>query len=372
MAPEQLTNLIDPRSDIFSLGVVLWELLSGQSLFEGSSDEEVAEQIRSRPIRPPSTYLPEIPPAVDAIALKALQRNPTDRYQTARDLALALDDLHLAPPVDAFELGRELRRLFPEPPATALDVALEPPTQPGLQEEPTAPELHPPATEELVTAPDGRAPLDPAAIARTAVLAPRSVSRSGSRRFLLPLSLGILAAALAVLPLMTKKQRQPNPEPEPRQPMASATPVPAAAPPLAEPPSEPPASTPLSAPAPTNPLAPSSEAGAHRRPALDPTARTPAELRPAAPRHHHKPGTLAVIAVRPWVQVFVDGVSRGYSPAPAIPTSAGRHQIILSNEEVGLSRTFSVVVPEAGRVVFRGEARTLEPSAEDHPIPSTN
>ncbi|MHB8419869.1 MAG: serine/threonine-protein kinase [Myxococcales bacterium] len=125
MAPEQLQNLADPRSDVFSLGTVLWELLAGRPLFEGKDDAELAEAVRSRPIAPPSTFAPDVPPAHDAVVVMALQRHPRARFQTARALAEALAALEksLSPakgegqaegaaPSLRVLLGEELRRRF--------------------------------------------------------------------------------------------------------------------------------------------------------------------------------------------------------------------------------------------------------------------
>ena len=87
MSPEQAQGLpVDNRSDIFALGIVLHELLSGQRLFKGDSDLETLARVEACAVPPlPSKEL-------DAIAAKALAKNPDDRFRTAQELRLALEE----------------------------------------------------------------------------------------------------------------------------------------------------------------------------------------------------------------------------------------------------------------------------------------
>jgi eukaryotic-like serine/threonine-protein kinase len=87
MSPEQVRGLpIDRRSDIFSCGIVLYELLTGERLFQGESDFSTLEKVRNVEILPPSTYNRNIPDELERIVLKALARDVEDRYQNAIDL----------------------------------------------------------------------------------------------------------------------------------------------------------------------------------------------------------------------------------------------------------------------------------------------
>src|SRR5205085_5667882 len=87
MSPEQVRGLpIDRRSDIFSCGIVLYELLTGERLFVGESDFSTLEKVRNVEILPPSTYNRRIPDELERIVLKALAKDTEDRYQNAIDL----------------------------------------------------------------------------------------------------------------------------------------------------------------------------------------------------------------------------------------------------------------------------------------------
>ncbi len=87
MSPEQVRGLpIDRRSDIFSVGIVLYELLTGERLFMGESDFSTLEKVRNVEILPPSSYNKDIPEELERIVLKALAKDPDDRYQNAIDL----------------------------------------------------------------------------------------------------------------------------------------------------------------------------------------------------------------------------------------------------------------------------------------------
>ncbi len=93
MSPEQVRGLpIDRRSDIFALGIVLYEMLTGERLFIGESDFSTLEKVRNVEIIPPSSINSAIPEKLERIVLKALEKNVEDRYQNAIDLH---DDLQM-------------------------------------------------------------------------------------------------------------------------------------------------------------------------------------------------------------------------------------------------------------------------------------
>src|SRR3712207_6948094 len=91
MSPEQIRGLnLDRRSDIFAIGVCLYEMLTGERLFVGDSDFSVLEKVRKAEVTPPSTYNQKIPEALEKIVLKSLACEVEDRYQYASEIA---DDL---------------------------------------------------------------------------------------------------------------------------------------------------------------------------------------------------------------------------------------------------------------------------------------
>ena len=91
MSPEQIEGKeVDRRSDIFSLGAVLYEMLTGQKAFQGKSQLSVASAILEKEPVPISSLKPMTPPALDHAIRRCLAKDPEERWQTARDLALEL------------------------------------------------------------------------------------------------------------------------------------------------------------------------------------------------------------------------------------------------------------------------------------------
>ena len=87
LSPEQARGAaVDQRSDLYSIGVVLYEMLTGNVPFTGDTPVEIAMRHLSDTPRPPSTIRPEIPPDLDMIVLRALAKNPDDRFQTADEM----------------------------------------------------------------------------------------------------------------------------------------------------------------------------------------------------------------------------------------------------------------------------------------------
>ena len=87
LSPEQARGAaVDQRSDLYSIGVVLYEMLTGNVPFMGESPVEIAMKHLSDTPRPPSSIRPEIPPDLDMVVLRALAKNPDDRFQTAEEM----------------------------------------------------------------------------------------------------------------------------------------------------------------------------------------------------------------------------------------------------------------------------------------------
>ena len=104
LAPEQLRGLeIDRRVDVFSAGVVLWEMLTGTRLFKCATVEETIRKILDQPVVPPSLSSPDVPPALDAVTLQALARDRELRFSTASEMAFELE--RCAPPASAAQVA---------------------------------------------------------------------------------------------------------------------------------------------------------------------------------------------------------------------------------------------------------------------------
>ncbi len=94
MAPEQTQGEdLDRRADLFSVGVVLWELLTARRLFKTKSEAQTLRRLLVEPIPPPSQIVNSLHPAFDRLCLKALSRDPTERFQSAAEM---VEDLELA------------------------------------------------------------------------------------------------------------------------------------------------------------------------------------------------------------------------------------------------------------------------------------
>src|SRR5207237_8664627 len=90
MRPEQALAkrvIVDERSDIYSLGVTLYELLTLEAAFPGTARQEVLRQIAFEDPKPPRRFNKAIPMELETIILKAVEKNPTDRYTNAQELS---------------------------------------------------------------------------------------------------------------------------------------------------------------------------------------------------------------------------------------------------------------------------------------------
>jgi len=171
-SPEQATgSVVEATSDLYSTGVVMYEMLTGRVPFVGDTPVAVAMQhIQDAP--PPITdFAPETPPAVVAVIMRAMEKDPKRRFQSAREMAEAL-------------LKAKSGQLDP--------ASIQPPEPP---QQPAPPVQQPPRVQEV-------SPAKPAQVRRTAQTARRAPVRKRSRRKLAQLIAG-LAAAAAVLGLLT-------------------------------------------------------------------------------------------------------------------------------------------------------------------------
>lgn len=125
MSPEQVQrDDIDHRSDIFSTGIVLHELLTGQRLFKASTDFTSSRKVMELPIPVPSTLNPAVSPALDRVVMHALERDLGARYASAEEMASDLERVMQDERLPAHDHGKLLKELFPdEPSVTDVEIA---------------------------------------------------------------------------------------------------------------------------------------------------------------------------------------------------------------------------------------------------------
>lgn len=114
MSPEQIRGLpLDRRTDIFSLGIVLHEMLSGELLFRDDSEFVLMEMVRRAEVKPPSFFNPRVAPELDNIVMKALERDVGTRYSNADAMTSDLSHLLSSYQFSPAELGEFVQSLFP-------------------------------------------------------------------------------------------------------------------------------------------------------------------------------------------------------------------------------------------------------------------
>jgi serine/threonine protein kinase len=160
MSPEQIRGMpLDARTDVFSAGIILHEMLTTEKLFRGDTEFALMEKVRKAEVPAPSDFNRRVTPELDAIVLQALSRDVADRYQTAAQFAAALDALISGYRFDPKELRQFIRQLFrkeyakevedtqmsldPPPPGPAVAMARPAPTS-------TAPPVGPPRPDPVM------------------------------------------------------------------------------------------------------------------------------------------------------------------------------------------------------------------------------
>ncbi|MEP6652309.1 MAG: serine/threonine-protein kinase [Myxococcales bacterium] len=118
MSPEQISGqVVDQRSDLFSLGIVLYEIITGRRLFRGENAAATASRVMELVVPRASTIVSDLDPRVDHIVMKLLERDPKARYQNAAALATDLEALQASSPYfsgGAARLRSLVRTLFPD------------------------------------------------------------------------------------------------------------------------------------------------------------------------------------------------------------------------------------------------------------------
>jgi eukaryotic-like serine/threonine-protein kinase len=113
VSPERIRNEpLDGRVDLFSLGVVLWEILAGRRLFRGKTDLETRTNVLDMDVPPPSSFRPDVPASLDFVVMRALERDRAARYPDGQTMADELDDVLQETRYHAKMLPALLRDIF--------------------------------------------------------------------------------------------------------------------------------------------------------------------------------------------------------------------------------------------------------------------
>lgn len=385
MAPEQARGEpVDARTDIFALGITLWELLAGTRLFDGESDVAVLRAVQERPIQSPRDFNPATDAALSALVMRALQRDPVQRYQMAGDFERALLQYVIGgarTPEDT-DVGSFVRSLFAEEAATEEESGPAVPLQLIASTEASAPRSRPSARagsgsergesgrmlQQTVRSGDSPLPMEDEALAPTRAPSfgktPRAQSRPttpgaqsavtrapprdeasvlaaqlGRRNRRMGLALLAVAALAAVAGVAFLAGRS-----ESRSEGSPTAPIPSdsARAPRAEPASRPEPPAPSATPTPPTTVPSTTPAAA-----VLPVAAAPPP--PAGP-----PGFL-LVRVQPWAKLYVDGKFHGdiEGTSRRISLDPGPHVVRLANGRK--AKSWSVDI-ESGKTDLRSHS----------------
>jgi eukaryotic-like serine/threonine-protein kinase len=150
LSPEQARGAgVDQRSDLYSVGIVLYEMLTGTVPFTGESPVEIAMRHLSDTPRPPSLQRPEIPPDLDMVVLRALAKNPDDRFQTAEEMDAELERVAQGVGVTA-ETADAATAVLSGTALSNAPTAIVPPRRPPAAERPSYRYADPPARKRPI------------------------------------------------------------------------------------------------------------------------------------------------------------------------------------------------------------------------------
>ena len=134
MSPEQAKgDPLDGRSDLFGLATVFWEALTGERLWKRDTEMNTMKAVVKEPAPAPSSVNPDIPPGLDVLLLKALEKRRSDRFASCGEFQAALEDFVIAErlPATTRHLSLWLGRMFPAELAAANAPTLAPPSPPA-------------------------------------------------------------------------------------------------------------------------------------------------------------------------------------------------------------------------------------------------
>jgi serine/threonine-protein kinase len=338
VSPEQaLGDPLDRRSDVFALGTVLYELLTLQRPFKRESDLATLKAVVSAPISPPSAIRPDVPPELDAIVLKAMDRDLTHRYQTAAELADALsaflvsrayvrsDRALAAYMAGLFDADRRLGKLrVTQVAAIEGDGASKTPSQLKHLPQHLSPIRSNPALPavQLSDLPRGSGAVE-VDLAKTTMEPTLARRQRTSRRILFGAIGGaVLLALILVIAL--------RPGPKPEEPPKVVE--------VVKPP-EPPKPV-IETPKPVEPVV-------DPKPVID----TPKPVEPPKPKAAVAKGKIT-LDTTPWCEVFLKGRKLGDTPLVDYALPAGLHVLTLVNDQKNVKTVIEVEVT-AGKTTVK-------------------
>ncbi len=343
MSPEQCRGEpLDRRSDMFSLGIMLYELTLGRRLFRGRSDFEILKQIVEGTVSPPRSIDPTYPVPIERIVMRALEKEREKRYQTAQELQADLEWVVREERVNVspIALAKFMEQTFGG--QAEAEARHEAQGERKTEEEALEDEDIEVINEEQAQA-EERAREERAAM--IAQIHSRSDSESQSlrqpARSRLPLVMVCVGALALGIVAAWKLTARPKAKPAPvgEQPVSPLVPV--SPPTNIEPPEleRPPApvAVPPAQPA-AQPVKPAH--GKHGSKPAKPLK--PVEVKPVVEPKLEGDGTL-VIASTPWCNVSVDGDDKGPTPLK-LTLPAGKHTVVLSNPEFKITRSLSIMI----------------------------
>jgi len=350
-SPEQCRGQpLDRRSDLFSLGVVLHELLTGEMLFDRPEPAASALAIIDLPIQSPVRPGAPLPERLVAITMRALQRDREQRFADAEALASELRAVLTAfgAPTRG-DIARYVATLFPQGPATPVkDVATAYSEQPTVRLNVAVDEQTVPAKRSADRSDEATALDRPAAPSTPQFEVPARPRWRAGHVVAGVLLLAVVGAAVAY---WSHQPQSVSPRAGPAV-LAAITILDASAA-VARAAADATVAAPTGAVAVTSVdaarVAPVADAGSKRPTSAGRRRTVDAIHRPAATTATAKPGWLTLES-EPWAYVEIDGKRVGPTPLLELPLPAGRVRLRLVNDELGLQRELELVIP-AGRIL---------------------
>ncbi|HUH05481.1 MAG TPA: serine/threonine-protein kinase [Kofleriaceae bacterium] len=336
MSPEQAHgHPLDGRSDLFAVGVMFHELLTGKRLFAGGTEPEILARLLHQPIPPPAELRPDVPADLAAVAMRLLERDRRARYRSARATLEALLGCTSASARGRLDLQGLLRARFPDQ-VPRIPTAVR--GGDSVAPEPARSKALGPALGSTFTGDYGQAPVSvPAATQPTPTAAGQGATggRGGSMMWIAGGAGFMVAAAVILLVALSGGESTPEPA---LAAADSAAPIDAGAHRVIPP------DAPASSPADAAPVPVVVEPKPEPRVTSKRRSSSSSPKKPVVATG--PPGKLR-ISIAPWAHVKIGGIARGEAPA-TYTLLPGRYQIELTNDALGKRETVTIEV-ESGK-----------------------